>query len=253
MIYNEDIINEVSFFNPSFSLSFSTLKAFRPVSMDLSFIVAIVSVISTSFAFAATSSSRPFVIRHVYNKDGGNGSEVIYSSLHPVASSSAQSAGGGPYIIYHRRVVWFQQVAFLLSSVFSIIILFSSYVNATLFQYLETILLVISIFISLWGDGVQSLPFKSSKKYWLPSYLLFLSCTIFSFVAEPSSASMCCLLSALLGVLAAVYGCFFSFEKMLINVPTDEQLCGLFDYITFRYLNPILILPGFAKGRLLVR
>ncbi len=146
----------------------------------------------------------------------------------------------GPYLLRRRILSWVKQAFGALNVVVSTVLIF--YIpNEMVMDRVARCIFLLSIVCVLRIDGIDNLAHMKRKLAWIVSYLIAAIYAAIAYVAFPEWLTFvsffCTIVSFMFAILCAV----FDIKAMQINPPTAEYSCGLFEYLTFSYLNPILI------------
>lgn len=153
--------------------------------------------------------------------------------------------------LYPRLIIWARQIALvslLLLNIYQYFI--EKHIKYETMQYISNVLYSLDLIFVIVFDNIGNLGDYNCNKSWLIIYsIIFLqSACVYLFLQ--SWVALAILLLALFIVTTAILNTFLDLHVPQINPVPKEFTCGIFDYLTFSYLNYILIKPGLLKDSL---
>lgn len=99
-------------------------------------------------------------------------------------------------------------------------------------------------------DNISSISNCQKQRTWLSVYVFNVIYAVFADTLLGNYLSFPILITSSVALLFSILSSYFNPSIAQENPLTREYLCGLFDYITFSYLNKLLIQPGLKKEAL---
>eukprot|EP01038_Epipyxis_sp_PR26KG_P008717 gene8717-11778_t len=167
----------------------------------------------------------------------------------------ASTPKAGPYPLRSRIPLWLKQILFF----FHLTFILYSQILPSIFEFkhlaflniLSSLLYIASCSITIWYDGIQQLYTSTkTKRKWIVSYSILLLYNIILYLKTQDSISLILLISMVSILSCVIISSFLTFEILQIRVPTPEFTSGIWNFVSFSYLNDILILPGQLKASL---
>lgn len=149
------------------------------------------------------------------------------------------------YVLRPRIFIWIRQILFgvviLSYLVLCLMTLESVSFDAMIvndFDY-PSVIICITLSISILIDGLNNIYSVKSKSLWLFVYCL--TAPYFAYESVPFSSWR--FVAYFMGIISTAFDILFAPTILQYNQPTVEFTCDLFEYISFSYLNRILINP----------
>lgn len=157
------------------------------------------------------------------------------------------------YELRPRLFLWLRQLSlsgFLAIYIYSFgrDLLNSDTVNNLGGRYYAThVLYLVALLGTAFFDGMNHLANQSARKSWLWLYCILFGHSLLNYLLTPTTTQLVLLLLASLTLVFAIVGAVRSDVYPQHVPPTAEYTSSLFHYLTFAYLNAILIVPGMGK------
>ena len=120
--------------------------------------------------------------------------------------------------------------------------------ETTFVHYGTPVLYILSLLVVIYFDGMNNLAHQSARQSWLLVYAILCGHSVVNFYVSRTASLLALLLLSMLTLIFAVVCSLRDECYDQVNPPTDEYTSNLFDYITFKHLNRVLIIPGMKKA-----
>jgi hypothetical protein len=155
----------------------------------------------------------------------------------------------GPFMLRRRFLFWMKQVFLLINvtistCVFIVFLSDSMYVpmHQTTLGIMSSVLFIMALCAVLYLDSIDNLSFMRRKLMWMVSYLIVTIYSTITYMCAPTYwHTLLILMSSVLSLVFAILCAVLDVKTMQIHPPNAEYTCGLFEYLTFSYLNKELI------------
>jgi hypothetical protein len=171
------------------------------------------------------------------------------------------------YILRSRGYCFFKQISMVVVSMFMLVSLFfdsrdsgargggggagsagsshnGSHGRVLTSYYASTVIIVLSILLVVFQDGVNNLSYPKKKWMFLvPNAGIFVY-VLGEFVVQASTLSLACVILYTLAITCQLLELIIPHKLRQTHKPSAESTCGLFTFLSFRYLNDLLIEKG---------
>eukprot|EP01031_Cornospumella_fuschlensis_P029394 gene29394-35482_t len=147
---------------------------------------------------------------------------------------------------YSRKVVWLKHLVLYAACVMCTVNVFNLPEPVSAVSYTAWFAQILTFIFLVYLDDVKIIGTGYQRKFLYVYFLLTLLGAI-EFVWQQTTLSLSLFLCYAIVLGASIFVSFFNFYKLLSNPPTPEYTSNLLTYVSFSYLNKILIKPNMKK------
>lgn len=194
----------------------------------------------------ATGATSLFAGKLNYDEDELYVSKLQRSKEMPPMQPSQLTISIRAHRQYSRKVVWLKHVVLFAAIIICLVHIFYLPKPLSEVACAAWLLQIVSLVLFVYLDDVRIIGTGYQKKFLYVYFLLTLLGAI-EFVWQQTNLSLSLLLCYAVVLGASIFVSFFNFYKLQANIPTPEYTSNLLTYLSFSYLNAILIKPNMKK------
>lgn len=152
--------------------------------------------------------------------------------------------------VYHRRIwSWTKQLSLLSCCIIYIIYIYNNIKQdqTKLYSMIPNMIIVIISLLTIYSDGSKQLYNIHNKFRFIPIYGGVVIFATINYLINSSNLTLSCLLLSIISLILSIITSISPSKSYTIRQTSNEYTSELFNYLTFSYLNDILIKPGQPK------